>query len=125
MRELSFGASVHHIGNPSMQYAGIGQLPRCIADARTTKFTEPDEASRLGDVEASRMGDTAAWRVDGSFVSYRRLVSVTPAITIAPPISIEARIDSPSNSAASVTPKTGTRLLNTAVRAGPIFLTPS
>ena len=49
----------------------------------------------------------------------------TPAIVTAPPTSIEASTGSPSKPAASTMPNTGTRLLNTAVREGPIAFTPS
>jgi hypothetical protein len=53
------------------------------------------------------------------------LVSVTPAITSKPPTIIDGKIGSPSISAPRLIPNTGTRLLNTAVRAGPMLFTPS
>jgi hypothetical protein len=49
---------------------------------------------------------------------------VTPAITSIPPTIIEIRIGSDNSTAANNIPNTGTRLLNTAVRAGPMALTP-
>jgi hypothetical protein len=54
-----------------------------------------------------------------------RLVSETPAMTSKPPITIEIKIGSFKISVLSAIPNTGTKLLNTAVRAGPIAFTPS
>ena len=55
----------------------------------------------------------------------RRFASVTPTTAIVPPTSMEARMSSPRSTAESITPKAGTRFVNTAVRDGPTARMPS